>query len=61
MFVNALNFDPGESLEQIMRSRRRDRLADGLELVEHVPRGSLGNPEQDLVVLRRRSASLTSS
>jgi 2-polyprenyl-3-methyl-5-hydroxy-6-metoxy-1,4-benzoquinol methylase len=31
----------------------RDRLADGWELVEHVPRGALGNPEQDLVVLRR--------
>ena len=31
----------------------RDRLADGWELVEHVPRGALGNPEQDLVVLRK--------
>jgi SAM-dependent methyltransferase len=31
----------------------RDRLADGFELVEHVPRGALGNPEQDLVLLRR--------
>jgi 2-polyprenyl-3-methyl-5-hydroxy-6-metoxy-1,4-benzoquinol methylase len=31
----------------------RDRLADGWELVEHVPRGALGNPEQDLIVLRR--------
>lgn len=31
----------------------RDRLADGWELVEHVPRGALGSPEQDLVVLRR--------
>jgi SAM-dependent methyltransferase len=31
----------------------RDRLADGWDLVEHVPRGALGNPEQDLVVLRK--------
>jgi SAM-dependent methyltransferase len=31
----------------------RGRLADGWELVEHVPRGALGNPEQDLVVLRK--------
>ena len=34
----------------------RDRLADGWEFVEHVPRGALGNPEQDLVVLRRPSS-----
>jgi SAM-dependent methyltransferase len=32
----------------------RDRLADGWEFVEHVPRGALGSPEQDLVVLRKR-------
>jgi SAM-dependent methyltransferase len=31
----------------------RDRLADGWEFVEHVPRGALGSPEQDLVVLRK--------
>lgn len=31
----------------------RDRLADGWEFVEHVPRGALGNPQQDLVVLRK--------
>jgi hypothetical protein len=31
----------------------RDRLADGWELVELVPRGALGSPEQDLVVLRK--------
>jgi SAM-dependent methyltransferase len=34
----------------------RDRLADGWELVEHVPRGALGNPEQDLIVLRKPSS-----
>jgi hypothetical protein len=27
----------------------RDRLADGWELVENVPRGALGNPVQDLI------------
>jgi SAM-dependent methyltransferase len=31
----------------------RDRLANGWELVEHMPRGALGTPDQDLVVLRR--------
>jgi len=31
----------------------RDTLARGFELVELVPRGALGNPEQDLVVLRK--------
>jgi len=31
----------------------RDRLADGWELVEHLPRGALGNPVQDLVLLRK--------
>ena len=31
----------------------RDRLADGWEFVEQVPRGALGSPEQDLVVLRK--------
>jgi SAM-dependent methyltransferase len=31
----------------------RDRLAAGWELVEHMPRGALGNPPQDLVVLRK--------
>ena len=31
----------------------RDRLADGWEFVEHVSRGALGSPEQDLVVLRK--------
>jgi SAM-dependent methyltransferase len=31
----------------------RDRLVDGWELIEHVPRGALGNPEQDLIVLRK--------
>jgi SAM-dependent methyltransferase len=34
----------------------RDRLADGWELVEHVPRGALGNPVQDLIVLRKPSS-----
>jgi SAM-dependent methyltransferase len=34
----------------------RDHLADGWQLVEHVPRGALGNPEQDLVLLRRPSS-----
>jgi SAM-dependent methyltransferase len=31
----------------------RDHLADGWEFVEHVPRGALGSPEQDLIVLRK--------
>lgn len=31
----------------------RRRLADGFELVELVPRGARGNPDQDLVLLRR--------
>ena len=31
----------------------RDCLADAWEFVEHVPRGALGSPEQDLVVLRK--------
>jgi 2-polyprenyl-3-methyl-5-hydroxy-6-metoxy-1,4-benzoquinol methylase len=31
----------------------RNQLALGWELVEHLPRGALGNPEQDLIVLRR--------
>jgi 2-polyprenyl-3-methyl-5-hydroxy-6-metoxy-1,4-benzoquinol methylase len=31
----------------------RDHLADGWELVEHVPAGALGSPKQDLVVLRK--------
>jgi 2-polyprenyl-3-methyl-5-hydroxy-6-metoxy-1,4-benzoquinol methylase len=31
----------------------RDRLAHGWEFVELVPRGALGNPEQDLLVLRK--------
>lgn len=31
----------------------RETLAQGFELVELVPRGALGNPEQDLVLLRR--------
>jgi SAM-dependent methyltransferase len=31
----------------------RGRLSDGWELVDHVPRGALGNPEQDIVLLRR--------
>jgi SAM-dependent methyltransferase len=31
----------------------RDRLADGWEFVEHVRRGALGNPEQDLILLRK--------
>jgi SAM-dependent methyltransferase len=31
----------------------RDHLAEGWELVEHQPQGALGNPEQDLVVLRK--------
>jgi SAM-dependent methyltransferase len=35
----------------------RDRLAEGWELVEHVPRGALGTPEQDLLVLRRPSGT----
>jgi 2-polyprenyl-3-methyl-5-hydroxy-6-metoxy-1,4-benzoquinol methylase len=35
----------------------RNRLARGWELVEHVPRGALGNPQQDLIVLRRPSAA----
>lgn len=30
-----------------------DRLAQNWELVEHLPRGALGNPEQDLIVLRK--------
>jgi SAM-dependent methyltransferase len=34
----------------------RDRLAHGWELVEHVPRGALGSPEQDLIVLRKLAA-----
>ena len=34
----------------------RDRLADGWELVEHVPRGALGNPVQDLIVLHKPSS-----
>ena len=31
----------------------RDRIANGWELVEHMPRGAGGNPAHDLVVLRR--------
>ena len=31
----------------------RERLARGFEIVEVVPRGALGNPEQDLVLLRK--------
>jgi SAM-dependent methyltransferase len=31
----------------------RETLADGFEIVELVPEGALGNPTQDLVVLRR--------
>jgi SAM-dependent methyltransferase len=31
----------------------RDRIAAGWELVEHLPRGALGCPEQDLVLLRK--------
>ena len=31
----------------------RDRFAAGWELIEHVPRGALGNPEQDLILLRK--------
>jgi 2-polyprenyl-3-methyl-5-hydroxy-6-metoxy-1,4-benzoquinol methylase len=31
----------------------RGPLADGFELVEHVPRGAAGNPHQDLTVLKR--------
>jgi SAM-dependent methyltransferase len=31
----------------------RNRLADGWDLVEHVPCGALGSPEQDLIVLRK--------
>jgi SAM-dependent methyltransferase len=31
----------------------RGRLADGFRLVEHVPRGATGNPEQDLTVLEK--------
>jgi SAM-dependent methyltransferase len=31
----------------------RGRLADGWEFVEQVPRGALGSPEQDLIVLRK--------
>jgi SAM-dependent methyltransferase len=31
----------------------RDHISDGWELVEHVPRGALGCPQQDLVVLRK--------
>ena len=30
-----------------------ERLAEGLELVEHVPGGATGNPHQDLSVLRK--------
>jgi SAM-dependent methyltransferase len=39
----------------------RDRLASGWELVEHVPSGALGSPEQDLVLLRRPGACRSSS
>lgn len=35
----------------------RDRLASGWELVEHVASGALGNPEQDLVLLRKPVSS----
>jgi hypothetical protein len=35
----------------------RDRLAYGWELVDYVPRGALGNPERDLVVLRKPDSS----
>ena len=35
----------------------RDRLADGLEFVEHVPGGAGGRPPQDLVVLRKQQSS----
>jgi SAM-dependent methyltransferase len=31
----------------------REELAQGLELVEHVPQGAKGNPQQDLYVLRK--------
>ncbi len=37
----------------------RERLADGWELIEHLPRGTLGNPEQDLVVLRKPAFGLS--
>jgi SAM-dependent methyltransferase len=33
----------------------RNRLADGWDFLEHAPRGALGNPHQDLVVLRKLS------
>jgi SAM-dependent methyltransferase len=36
----------------------RDRLADGWEFVEHTPRGALGSPVQDLVVLRKPDPEL---
>jgi SAM-dependent methyltransferase len=32
----------------------RSRLAEGFELVEHVPRGAAGNPHQDLTVLFKK-------
>ena len=35
----------------------RERLASGLELVEHVPEGASGNPHQDLYLFRRPPAS----
>jgi SAM-dependent methyltransferase len=31
----------------------RDRLARGLEVVDHIPEGALGNPRQDLWLLRK--------
>ncbi|MBV9288123.1 MAG: class I SAM-dependent methyltransferase [Hyphomicrobiales bacterium] len=34
----------------------RSPLADGWELLDHTPRGSLGSPHQDLVVLRKPSS-----
>jgi SAM-dependent methyltransferase len=34
----------------------RGPLADGWEFLEHTPRGSLGSPHQDLVVLRKPSS-----
>lgn len=34
----------------------RDRFANGWKLVEHLPRGALGSPEQDLIVLRKPSS-----
>jgi hypothetical protein len=31
----------------------RDHMAKGLELVDFIPRGATGNPQQDLYILRK--------